>query len=152
MSEDIVIDSSAADSAASSADSAAREAEVAAAAAGAAAINQGQMIEAVTQAAREDAGREANRSEEAAAQSEAAAEIAVMTLETFASEMRAMMEEHSRRLDAVEQQRNEPAPVVVDNDVMPVEAAEQRDAQHENLEGTESSAGGSRRRHGRKRR
>jgi len=152
MSEEIIVDTSEQESAAANANEAASEAREGAAAAAGAAIAQGQLIDIVTEAAREDAARARDQSEAAASEAEAAAELTTITLEAFASEIKGLLEDHERRMGALEEgQRN--APVMIQNDagatpVNPEEVAEERD---ESASGTEEKKS-SGRKHGRKRR
>ena len=150
----IAVDSSAAESAASDAQYEARNAETAAAAANAAAINQGQLIEAVTAASREDAAREASRAEAAAAESAAAAEVTQLTIESFATEMRSMFEDHERRMAALEDSRSQPVVVDDGGGVSEISPTEVQDEQQDLSEGgeVEQKSSSKSRRHGRKRR
>ncbi|MGH8397477.1 MAG: hypothetical protein ACRETA_04440 [Gammaproteobacteria bacterium] len=138
--------------AAANAEVAAQQANEATAAATGAAINQGQLIEAVTAASREDAQRARDQSEQAAAESQAAAELSALTAETLAAEVRALLEEHSNRLSALE---NRPAVSVAPTEeaVSPIDPAAVQEEQH--AEATDTSgekSTSSRKRHGRRRR
>lgn len=152
MSEEIIVDTSEQESAAAHAEQAAGEAEQGAAAAVGAAVAQGQLIDIVTEAAREDAARARDQSEAAAAEAEASAELTTLTIETFAAEIRGLLEDHERRMAAMEtSQANQP--VMIDNSssatpVNPEEVAEERDESANQPEERKSSG----RRHGRKRR
>lgn len=139
----------------SATENAERSAELAnesAIAATAAAINQGQIIEVVTAAAREDAERARQQSEAAADESERAAELSAVIAETAITEIRSMMEEHNRRLSALEYSRSEPIQVVGEENVSPInpQDTEQEERSEDMEEGEQNKP--SRKRHGRKRR
>lgn len=84
------------------ASSAAIDATIAAAAAEAAAINQGQLIETVTAAAREDAERARSQAEQAANEAHQQAELATTVAELTLAKVAEMLEEHNSRIGALE--------------------------------------------------
>lgn len=143
-----------AESSATEAQTAAADARTTSAAAAAVANNQGQIIEAVTAASREDAAREADRSAANAKDAEDAAAAAELVGEITIAEVGRQIA--ALRLELEEVRSTRSAPVAVQNEgVTPINPDEtEGDKQEENQspeEGSEDSGSG-KRKHGRKRR
>lgn len=123
------------------------DANIAAAAATGAAIAQGQIIDIVTQAAREDAQRARNQAESAAAKAGEQAELASTIAEYTLQEVSKMLSEHSDRITALEARPTETNNVAM---IGPDPGRTEGEARNESMGGEEKSS--SKRPHGRKRR
>lgn len=129
---------------------AAQHADIAAAAAEAAAINQAQIIGIVTEAARADAERARNQAESAATEAGQQAELAGTVAEYTISQVAMMLEEHNKRISALE---TRPTVVQENNGVSTINPQEvENSSREESMDGGEEQKSSSRRSHGRRRR
>lgn len=143
-----------AERAAEDASHASEAANQSAVAATAAAINQGQIIDIVTQAAREDAQRARDQAEQAASNAESTAELTAVIAETSINEMRSLLDEYRIRIEALEHKSKEPTVSMISNEpsVTPLNPQEvEQSERKEDMDGGEESPRSSRRKHGRRR-
>lgn len=124
-------------------------------AATAAAINQAAIIDIVTASAREDAQRARDQAELAAGDAKNQAELTTIIAETAIAEMKSMLEEHNKRINALESKSSEPQVSVISNEPVatPINPQETEQAERsEDMEsGGEEKKSSSRKRHGRRR-
>lgn len=127
----------------------ANNADIAAAAATGAAIAQGQLIDIVTQAAREDAQRARNQAESAAAEAGEQAELAASVAEFTLQEVSKMLQQHSDRITALESRPTENTNVAM---IGPKPDETEGDARSESMGGSTEEKKSSKRSHGKRRR